>query len=164
MIPSTESPTSIEYNMNNIESQILLFDRFRAACEYICRSRFCAFEMFDFVLEIAGYVSEPQGVVSDFRIVEKQSFLRRGRLASGDLSHIYSSQMAYAGKSLKSGRVMFDVVFKTTFFLWCLTTFCSWVSIWWLPSTLWSLHVCALDYRAFSKKDRGAYRLKFRQT
>ena len=36
-------------------------------------------------LEIAGHVSEPQDIVSDVSFAEKQSFLRRGQLASGDL-------------------------------------------------------------------------------
>ena len=34
---------------------------------------------------VSGYVSEPWGVLSDLGFAEKQSFLRRGRLASGDL-------------------------------------------------------------------------------
>ena len=39
---------------------------------------------------VAGRVSEPQDVVSDFSFAEKQSFLRWGWLASGDLPLVHA--------------------------------------------------------------------------
>ena len=39
---------------------------------------------------IAGRISEPRDVVSDFRFAKKRSFLRLGRLTSGDFPLVHT--------------------------------------------------------------------------
>ena len=78
-----------EVHTDNFESQLSLFHRLQATTgEYV---RFVDLHFVTYTSEtfgpsvVAGCVSEPLDVVSDFSFADKQSFLCRGWLASSEL-------------------------------------------------------------------------------
>ena len=81
-MPSTESPIYLyETLVDSLKSKTLLFRRFWA----VLSNAFLQFLVESGANAIAGRVSEPWDVVSDFSFAEKWSFVHRGQLSYGDI-------------------------------------------------------------------------------